>query len=100
MSNPAAILSNLRRPGLLIRAARFGLSEYNRDRDLRRLMKNVSPPSPARALGYLLEEEQRLEETRKAEDPTYSINRHIEILIAVMAEARLLPATLRRVPAE
>ncbi|MBT8408143.1 MAG: hypothetical protein KJN93_00780, partial [Alphaproteobacteria bacterium] len=54
------------------------------------------PPSPARALGYLLEEERRLDNIRRAQDPTYPINRHIEVLIAVMAEARLLPVTLRK----
>ena len=34
MTDFAAILANLRRPRLLIRAARFGLQDYRRDRDL------------------------------------------------------------------
>ncbi len=35
--HPLAVLSRLRRPKLLIRAARFGLADYNRERDLRRV---------------------------------------------------------------
>lgn len=92
MTHLNTALSALRRPRLLIRAARFGLTEYNRDRDLRRLIRSDSVPSPVKALGWLLEEEARLDDTRRAQDAGYSPARHIEVLIALMAEARLLPA--------
>ncbi len=91
MTDLLSLVSNLRRPQLLIRAARAGLCDYNRSRDLRRLMKAATPPSPDRALAALLEAEEQLEETRQSGDAGYNLARHIEVLIAMMAEARLLP---------
>ncbi len=83
------ILANLRRPRLLIRAARFGLVDYHRDRDLRRLLPTTA--TPERMVPQLLAEEQRLEEIRKTGGCHYPISRHIEVLIALMAEVQLLP---------
>ncbi len=85
-------LKNLHRPRLLIRAARFGLVDYNRDRDLRRLMRLPTTPSPAKALDGLIATEAELENTRAAGSAGYSIARHVEILIALMAESRLMNA--------
>lgn len=87
----------LRRPSLLVRAARFGLAEYNRDRDLKKLMKSAVTPSPEVAVDELLQEEERLEITRKTGDASYSIAYHIEVLVALMCEMRLLPQGPREV---
>ncbi|RUS60371.1 hypothetical protein EGN72_09125 [Pseudorhodobacter sp. E13] len=89
MSEIATLLANLRRPRLLIRAARHGVQDYQRERDLRRLIKANAPPSPESALVKLFSAEEQLEETRRAGDAGYSIARHVELLIALMAEARL-----------
>lgn len=89
MSDLHAFLANLRRPRLLIRAARHGLADYRRERDLRRLIGHLAPPD--RAVTNLLREEERLEETRRAGDAAYSVARHIEVLIALLGELRLLP---------
>lgn len=97
MSDPMTVLNALRRPRLLIRAARFGLTDYRRDRDLSRLMRSATPPTPGKALGVLIEQEELLEATRRAGDATYSISRHVEVLIAMMAEARLLPRQIKSV---
>jgi len=94
MTDVTALLAALRRPRLLIRAARFGLAEYNRERDLRRLMRLPVAPSPARAVDSLIAEEARLEAIRLAGEASYSVARHVEVLIALMAEARLLPRPL------
>ena len=91
MTDFHTVMSNLRRPRLLIHAARFGLPDYRRDRDLRRLMRTATLPSPARALPQLLREEESLEATRRAGDAGYSLIRHVEVLIALMGETRLLP---------
>lgn len=88
------MIDNLSRPRLLIRAARFGQSDYRRERDLRRLIEAAVPPEAA--LGRLLSVEDRMESTRRAGDASYSIARHIEVLIALMAEARVV---LRKAPA-
>lgn len=85
------LISTLKRPRLLIRAARFGQSEYNRSRDLKRLMRAPVVPNPEQALHRLLEEEALLEASRQDGDAGYSLMRHIDILIAMMAEVRLLP---------
>ncbi len=89
MSDFRTILSELRRPRLLMRAARFGMEEYRRDRDLRRLLNGNMQPE--RAVPRLICEEALMEDTRRRGDATYSVSRHIEVLIALMAEARLLP---------
>lgn len=91
MKDLTRVLADLRRPSLLIRAARFGMNDYNRKRDLKRLMGTATAPTPACALDGLIEVEARMEETRKKGDVTYSVTRHVEVLIALMAEARLLP---------
>lgn len=89
MTDFRTLLSNLRRPRLLIRAAHCGMVDYRRDRDLRRLIKGTV--SPERTLGHLMEEEERLEAIRRTGEASYSVSRHIEVLIALMAEVRLLP---------
>jgi hypothetical protein len=88
MSDCCTLLANLRRPRLLMRAARFGMGEYRRERDLRRLLKMAGAPQDA--LPHLIEVEERLEATRLAGDATYSVARHIDVLIALLAEARLV----------
>lgn len=88
MSDFRMVLANLRRPRLLMRAARFGLGDYRRERDLRRLVR--CGLSPEDTVPTLMSVEAELEETRLAGDVSYSCARHIEVLIALMAEARLL----------
>lgn len=89
MTDFSALIANLRRPRLLIRAARFGLQDYHRDRDLRRIL---GAPGPAeRNVPQLLAEEERLEHIRKTDDLNYPVARHIEVLVALLAEIRLLP---------
>ena len=55
MTSTTDMLKSLRRPRLLVRAARFGLSEYDRDKDLKKLMKTNSTPSPAQAVDGLFD---------------------------------------------
>lgn len=85
-----ATLATLRRPRLLVRAARFGLADYRRERDLARLMHGRAPGGAQAVLGWLIEQEERMEDTRQSGNAGYSIARHIELLIALMAEARLI----------
>ncbi|WP_028028330.1 DUF6477 family protein [Gemmobacter nectariphilus] len=90
MTDTLSLFAALRRPRLMIRAARLGMQDYRRDRDLRRLLGNGPWSAPERALDALLDAEARAEATRKAGDAAYSIARHVELLIAMMAEARLV----------
>lgn len=91
MSRIPDLIDAMRRPRLLIRAARFGLEGYNRKTVLKRLLQTESLPGQEAVLERLLLKEQRLEEARHDRGATYSFERHIDFLIAIMAEARLLP---------
>ena len=83
-------LAATRRPRLLVRAARFGMEEYNRSRDLRRIFRGDSLPAPRDALPRLMDLEAAQEAIRQRGDASYSIARHLDILIALMAESRTL----------
>ena len=83
-------LRKLRRPRLLIRAARTGTVEYNRNRDLRRVLRSEDMPGPAKSVPRLIDLEAEQEQLRTDARGSYSPSRHIEILIALMGEARLL----------
>lgn len=91
MTDLIELVSALRRPRLLIRAARFGQRDYNRRRDLKRLIAGSELPGPEAALLVLISEEERLEEARREGAAAYSLMRHIEVLIALMAEVRMVP---------
>lgn len=83
-------LKNLRRPRLLIRAARHGVMDYNRNRDLQRILRGQGLPGPSRTVPRLMDMEAEFENARRTGDAGYSIMRHIEVLIALMSEARML----------
>ncbi|MEP3345958.1 MAG: DUF6477 family protein [Litoreibacter sp.] len=95
MTNLPEQLTNLRRPRLLIRAARHGVSSYRRSRDLQRITGQAQSASSRAVVESLLLQEETAEQTRKAHDGTYSAGKHIEILIALMAESRNLPVETR-----
>ncbi|MDS9468507.1 DUF6477 family protein [Paracoccus sp. MBLB3053] len=86
---PAA---ELRRPRLLVQAARAGQSGYSRKRDLRRILKSDELPAPGAALCALKDQEERLDLARREAKADYDLSRHILLLIAIIAEQRLLAA--------
>lgn len=86
-------MAALRRPRLLIRAARFGLMDYRRSTHLPRHLGIGALPRSEPALKRLMDMEILLESQRKHRDAGYSAARHVEILIAMMGEARLLRAS-------
>lgn len=89
MFNIIQLLENLKRPKILVRAARLGLSNYNRETDLPRITRTHKPGSSSATIDRLLNQEHRLETARKSGDASYSVHRHIRVLTAVLAEARL-----------
>lgn len=72
----------------MIDAAKYGMSDYNRERVLKRLMRGAALPSPRKAVSTLLTTEETLETARKSGDASYNVSRHVEVLIALLAEAR------------
>jgi hypothetical protein len=105
LSASLALPEDLRRPRLLMRAARIGLQDYRRDRDLRRILPHalfsalksashemalvMMAQQGAALLQWLTEEEARIETARRAATADYSPLRHIEVMIALLAELRL-----------
>jgi len=78
----------MRRPGLLMRAVRHGLATYRRGARFRQLAQGESLPE--KALPHLIAAEAALEETRRRGDAGYSPATHVEVLLALVAELRLL----------
>lgn len=94
MKDILSIVSELRRPRLLIRAARIGAQEYRRDPHLHRILGYGALPRPGAALMQLMSLEAEQDERRRAGDAGYSVTRHVEILSAMMGEARVMRAAL------
>lgn len=96
MQDLAAMMNDLRRPRLLIRAARLGKQDYLRERHLRRLLPQSPLPRPAEAVLRLMEMERDLNELRCASSAGYSLPRHLDVLIALMAEFETYNAAVLR----
>ncbi len=89
-------VSCLKRPQILVRAARFGLDDYNRDRHLRRCLNKDTAPTPGRALVALLDIEKQLNSDRTTKNGSYQAAKHIDVLVAIMAEAQLFRTVTRQ----
>ncbi len=79
----------LKRPKLLVSAAKFGLDTYKRNRDLKLILAVDTLPKIGATMHLLLETERDLERQRQEQSAHYSYLRHIEVLTAVIAEATL-----------
>lgn len=92
MQDILSMVAALRRPRLLIRTARLGVDAYRRDGHLQRLLGYGTVPRSAPALIRLIEMEADENDLRRTGDAAYSLARHVDLLIAMMGEARLLRA--------
>lgn len=86
------MISGLKRPKLLVAAARLALPDYRRDRVLRRVLMRDDVPRSGEALVTLIDMERMYDAKRRAHDAGYSPLRHLEVLIALMGEARRIAA--------
>jgi hypothetical protein len=77
MSDAIQTLGQMRRPGLLLRAARMAALTHDAERRARR-----------RPLGALLAEEDRLNAARLGGGLGYSPTRHVEVMSAILCAAR------------
>jgi hypothetical protein len=92
MKDIHSLLASLHRPRLLMRAARIGAQEYRRTASLPRLLGYGVLPRHAAALMLLVEIEADLEYQRTRADACYNLVRHVDVLIAIVGEARALRA--------
>lgn len=86
-------ISRLSRPTLLVRTARHGIESYNRVIHLRRLLKTEALPGPGKAIIKLMELEEMANEQRVSKRAEYSVARHVELIVALMCETRILKAS-------
>ncbi len=91
-------IAQLQRPKLLVQAARFGVDDYSRDRHLTRILRAATLPRSGEAVMRLLEIEAGHELRRVAHAADYAIAAHLQVLVALMGEARLLRAAWAREP--
>lgn len=87
-------IATLRRPKSLLGAARYGQRDYDRARVIRRLLGPDAPKRIDEILENLLALEGALNDQRLAREPHYSITRHVEVMIALLAEGRACRAPL------
>ncbi len=81
-------LSKLKRPKALIIAARIGVNNYCRRRELSRILGFTYSGSNDELLEMLLEMEAEEEAKRLSNDPFYKLSRQIDLLIALISEAQ------------
>lgn len=93
MQDILTMLNALHRPRLMMRAARIGAQDYRRAAHLPRLLGYGMLPRHGAALLKLIEMEAVLEEQRTGSDASYSLVKHLDVLIAMVPEARILRKT-------
>jgi hypothetical protein len=89
MINAHTLLNTLKRPKILISAARLGMADYDRDTDLRFIVKTGQTLDHNAAIETLIAKEGELESNRKNGQAHYSVQEHIRVLTALLAEVRL-----------
>lgn len=92
MQDLLSMLHALQRPRLMMRAARIGAEDYRRSAHLPRLLGYGTLPRHGPALMKLMQMETEMENQRITSDANYSVIRHVDVLIAVVSEARDLRA--------
>jgi hypothetical protein len=90
MQDILTMLNAVRRPELMMRAARIGAQSYRQTAHLPRLLGYGVLPRHAPAVLRLMEMEAALEDMRTRDDASYSVVRHLDVLIALVGEARVL----------
>ena len=81
-------LSQLKRPKLLVRAASHRQKDYRRKVHLNRVLGGNVPAKASAILIQLCVLENHQNSLRKTRDSAYSAARHVEILIALIAESQ------------
>ena len=94
MQDILSMLHALRRPSLLMRAARIGADDYRRNTHLPRLLGYSVLPRHGSALIKLMELEAGLNDQRLTSNTSYSLVKHVDILIAMVGEARVMRASM------
>lgn len=81
-------LTALKRPKILVEAARHGATLYKRKTHLRKIIGGRYCRNHEQLLDALSQHEFALDQDRRAQIETYSVRRHIEVLSALLAESQ------------
>ena len=81
---------DIRRPRILIKAAKIGLQYYKREKNLKILLKTNQTPTPETAIAWLVDAESSLNKDREKGAASYSLEQHIALLTALLNEMCLL----------
>ncbi|MBR9763002.1 MAG: hypothetical protein GYB53_05610 [Rhodobacteraceae bacterium] len=98
MQDITAMLAQLKRPGLLVTAARLAARDYRRERHLPGLLGPLVPRRHGAAALDLMEREAELDALRREGSASYSPLRHVRLLAALIGEAQLMAATPPQAP--
>lgn len=79
-----------RRPSSLISAAMAGQAGWKRQYHLPRLLRRENCPAPGAALARLMTEEEAQNDARLARIPGYDMQRHVLLMIAILAEQAMV----------
>lgn len=90
MQDVVNYMGTMTRPRLIVRAARIGAEEYRREASLPRILQDPRLPKYAEALIRLREIEEEMNAMRVVNDANYSLPKHIDVLISMIGETRLL----------
>ncbi len=85
------VLYGMKRPKILLQAAKIGLKTYSRNRVLKHLFKAQKIPQPMQVIKQLMINEMTLEKARKSGSAAYDMKIHIQIMTALLQEICLLP---------
>ena len=95
MIDTLSIYNHLRRPALLFKATQIALKSYRRDIKLPQLLGDTNPlPTPLDALDQLLEIESEHNLKRQQRGAEHHISAHLDVLIAMTAEAQSSTAAI------
>lgn len=90
MNDIANRVNRLRRPRLLIDAAKIGVECYSRSTHLPRYFGGDPLPDSWAALEKLMAIEAQYERGRRGGEGVYKPSHHVALLIAILGEAQLL----------
>lgn len=88
MQDISQYVASLQRPRLLVQAANHGLDHYERSVDLKRIIGTEGSEPTRKMLMTLVDKEAQLEHFRRSRDHAYSVASHVDVLIALIFEAR------------
>ena len=84
------MLPKIKRPRILIKAAKIGLKHYEREKGLEQLLRLNKGAKPESVVEKLVAAEATINEQRVNGGASYSLDRHINLLTALLNEMCLL----------